>query len=132
MSSPAFWRDNASPVARKLKGKKMLAGKIEAEIIKAQGYRKHENKGVYIPVTEIPAGDVYCPKTRQVLLLIATHDSGQMGGCVLIREIKIGDEHIKGPGNVSKALGITDGKVHGSTEWIDDDTFRLRVEGFIK
>lgn len=100
--------------AKSLVGQKLVVGNREAEIVSAKGYSRKENEDpLYAPILDLEPGQVYCPRFRgAILLLIACNDGVSRGGCILVKEVRIGDEIHKGPGRVTAALGITE---HGTT-----------------
>ncbi len=125
-----FWKKSPKKVAQDLSGKVVKHGKIRAVIKKAQGFSRKENQaGIYEPLLEMEPGGIYLPWNRAILFLIATHDRGAPGGCVLIREIEIKGVLYKGPQKVAEQLHIN--KTHlwmkGATRWLDDTTFEILI-----
>ena len=127
-----FWQGQPKAVARSLLGKSLICGDTEAVILKAAGYSRAQNEGdgLYRPLIELPPGAVYCPRRRNaVLLLIVTADGKESGGCVLMRTVEVGGVIYDGPGRVTNRLGLNEHGTSGRTEWLDDDTFVVRIEG---
>ena len=126
--NPGFWEQDPKRVAVDLLGRVMQVGELFATILEARGYAREENSGLYGPVLTLSSGSVYCPRRHNTLLvLIATHDQGAPGGCVLIREVEIDGVLYKGPGKVSASLGIDRHGVSGSTAWLDEEAFRIEM-----
>ncbi len=124
-----FFEQEPKAVAQALLGKVMIVGDVKAAILEAKGFRRATNTGIYEPVTQMPAGDVYCPRVRNsIIILLATHDRGQIGGCVLIRVAEVEAVIYDGPGKVAERMGITVPKTSGKAKWIDEDTFVIGLD----
>jgi len=124
--NPGFWEQNPKKVAVDLLGRVMQVGQLFATILDAEGYTREQNTGLYTPVVSMEPGSVYCPRRHNtVLLLLATYDQGERGGCVLVREVEIDGILYKGPGKVTACLGIDQHGMVGNTTWIDEEVFRV-------
>ena len=120
-----IWENNPSDVARALQGKTMVFDSGEMTILLADGYPRSENtqNGLYAPILTADPGTIYCPRHRNALLiLIATHDQGEPGGCVLIRAAEVGGHIYRGPGRISSRIQLDTHGMTGSTKWLDEDT----------
>ncbi|GEM_PF-3061740 len=104
-----------SSFAALIKGRRIKTTSSEIEIVEAVGYSRKDNSSpLYESILDVPAGTVYCPRYRGgILVLIACHDTGRPGGCVLLRKAKANGRIISGPGHVAEALGITIQKTKG-------------------
>lgn len=111
-------------------GKRLVVGGRVAWVLRAKGFSRVQNDGgVYRPVMEMDPGQVFCPRMRNaILILVACYDGGKPGGCVLIDEIEIGGEIVKGPGRVSDALGLQEAKAVGQIRE-DGCDLVLEIEG---
>ncbi|MDP3735104.1 MAG: DNA-3-methyladenine glycosylase [bacterium] len=130
--SVSIFAHNTGEVAKNLIGMTMVVGKLDAVILEAKGYSRSDNEkdGLYRPLLDMNPGEVFIPPRRRgvSLILIATHDRGRPGGCVLIRAGEINGAVFDGPGKLSRALGINM-PAEGTTEWLDEDRFRLVLRG---
>lgn len=104
-----FWQKDVREVATELIGKTLVVNGVTAEIVKAQPFRRKANEGaLYSAMLTMAPGLLWCPNLRgTILFLVTALDKSNRGGCVLLREIKVGDEVVKGPGRVTKRLGVT-------------------------
>ena len=118
-----FWRQQPQTVAQAMLGKLLVVGETEGWVLRTEGSPRAKNAtGIYKPMLEMAPGDVYCPRTRNsILLLIVTQDGVDIGGCVLIRSAEIGGTTFDGPGKVTEAFGITVPRVSGTAEIGEDD-----------
>lgn len=114
------------PLAKELIGRTMVVGSHRVTIMDAKGYPKSDNDtGVYKPVVDMKPGEVFVPRHRNAFLfLIACKDGENTGGCVLVREIEMGGQLIKGPGMVTQALGI---QTHAATGRINEREIELSL-----
>jgi 3-methyladenine DNA glycosylase Mpg len=125
-----FWQEDPKEVAQKLLGKTMVFKNTRGIILKAEGFRRKTNTGIYKPIAEMAPGGVYCPRVRNsIIILIATFDNGRPGGCVLIKAAKIKNEVYNGPGKVAEQMGIVEPRSTGQAKWIDKDTFAIHLDG---
>lgn len=124
-----FWKQDPQPAAQRLLGKLLIVGSTEAWVLRTEGFSRSQNStGIYKPILSMPPGDVYCPRSRNsILLLVVTQDGSDTGGCVLIRAAEIGGVVFEGPGKVTEALGITEARTCGKAELADDDTVVLHL-----
>ncbi len=104
----SIFEQNHKAAARSLVGKVIKVGAVEVTILSAEGYPMAENnRAPYTPVTTMKPGSVFCPRHRGgLLVLVACHDGGAPGGCVLIRKARVNGQLVNGPGRVAAALGI--------------------------
>lgn len=124
-----LWEQQPQDAAHGLLGKTLIVGNYEATVLVADGYPRSENttNGLYGPILEAVPGTVYCPRHRNsVLLLIATHDQGEPGGCVLIRAAEVQGVIYRGPGRVSERLELREHGTTGVASSIDEDTFLVK------
>lgn len=122
----SFWEREPSTVARSLLGLGLGVHGKEAVILHATPYeREEQERGLYKPMLAMQAGDVYCPKLMQsVLLLITTGKGRTLGSCIRIDDIELDGSRYQGPGRVSDALRIVTAKAKGRAQVVDP----LRVE----
>lgn len=120
--SQSFWGRDPKDVALDLSGLTLRVGNKKAIIFNATPYdRSEQQRGLYKPMLEMAAGDVYCPKLMtSVLLLITTGTGETLGSCVRIDDIQIGGIRHEGAGRVTAALGITTAKSRGVARIVDD------------
>ena len=124
-----FGQQGPETAAKKLIGKMMIYGNTHAKILEAEGYPPMKKKrGVYHAILRMKPGDVYVPEFRNSLLLIIVVN----GGRILIRSVEVGGAVVKGPGRVTKALGMTQTRARGSAHWIGGDTFEVRFSNNLK
>ncbi len=104
----AFFEQGFAAVAAGIVGQSLtLLNGVVITVLKAQGFDRASNLKGYKGVVGLPSGSVHLhPSMGHTLILIATKDGSGRGGCVLIQEVRIGSKEVKGPGNVSKALGL--------------------------
>lgn len=114
--SQSLWENRASDVAVALKGRSLQVGSQEAVVLQASAYgRSEQERGLYRPMLDMKAGDIYCPRIRNTIMLcIVTGQGRTLGGCVRIDGIEINGARHTGPGAVSGALGITVPRSKGS------------------
>lgn len=104
----AFFDQGFAAVAAGLVGQelRLLNGTV-LTVVRAKGFDRENNRKGYSGVLSLEPGSVHLhPSMGHTLILIATRDGNEPGGCVLIQEARIGGKVVKGPGNVSKALGL--------------------------
>jgi len=124
--NPGFWEQDHKKVAVDLLGRVMQVGQLFSTILDAEGYAREQNSGLYAPVVSMEPGSVYCPRRHNTMLfLLVTHDRGERGGCVLVREVEIDGILYKGPGKVTASLGIDQHGMVGNTTWINEEMFRV-------
>lgn len=118
-----FWQQDPKTVAKNLIGKMMICGDTRAKILEAEGYPPMMKKrGVYHAILRMKPGEVYLPEFRNSILLIIVVS----GGRILIRSVEIGDVVAKGPGRVTKALGIVQKRARGTAHWVGRKAFEVR------
>lgn len=116
-------------LAKALLGRTIVVESRNVVILEAKGFSRKENDaGIYKPIVFLQPGQVYCPRSRNaILLLIACKDGMDIGGCVLVRAIEVDGAVVEGPGRVSDALGITDAKAQGLVRELPDGTLTLEM-----
>lgn len=121
---------NYKDLAKRMIGKTLIAGQINAVILDAAGYALAENEkdGLYRPMLGMRAGDLYTPRRRNAILtLVVCNDRGLAGACVLIRAIEINGQVVEGPGKVSQALGFTKPKDPGHLEELEGGALEIKM-----
>ncbi len=125
----ALFALNHRELARELMGMRLIVGASTVTILEAEGYSKKQNADpLYRPLLEMPAGSVYCPRRRNAILtLVACHDGGAPGGCILLRAVEIDGAVVQGPGRVSDTLGIVTHAQQGTVVVHTEDMIELRL-----
>lgn len=120
--STSFWARSASGVAKSIAGMALRIGHHEAVILHASAYERDEpERGLYKPMLEMKAGDVYCPRLmNSILLCIVTGKGKSIGSRVRIDEIELRGVRFEGPGRVTDALGIVTANARGLAQIVDD------------
>jgi len=108
-----------------------LPGNRTMIVREAEPFRRNQNEsGAYRAIVEMEPGTVYAPKQMaSCLLLVAALDHGVKGGCVLVRGIEMDGAEIRGPGRVTKAIGIHEHRTSGMLETLPNGRLRLTIEG---
>lgn len=126
----SLWENLASDVAVSLKGRTLRVGFQKAVVLKASAYgRAEQERGLYRPMLDMKAGDVYCPRIRNTIMLcIVTGQGRTLGGCVRIDGIEINGARHTGPGAVTGALGITVPRSKGSARIVGARDVELSLD----
>lgn len=103
-----FFDQSFAAIAAGLVGQecKLLNGNVFT-ILEAEGFARESNLKGYTGVVDLKPGSMHLhPSMGHTLILIATKDGSERGGCVLIKRARIGGKTVTGPGRISKALGL--------------------------
>ncbi|MDP3685667.1 MAG: hypothetical protein Q8R32_02445, partial [bacterium] len=103
-------------------GRTLRIGHREAVILHVSAYERDDHeRGLYKPMLEMKAGEAYCPRLMNAILLcIVTGKGKTLGSRVRIDEIELRGVRFDGPGRVTDALGITTANARGSARIVDD------------
>jgi hypothetical protein len=115
-------------LADKLPGKILHAPNGRTFTIgQAEGYSREENDvPLYRPILEMEPGRTYFPRRRNAILFLIACKGG---GCVLIRELRVQDGIISGPGAVSEAVGVDTPNTEGTVVELGNGDLRLKLSG---
>jgi hypothetical protein len=106
-STKEFFTRNVKTVAKDLIGYKIKYGELEAEITKTDPYQGIAKSAHKKENFRQEPGYVWTNNRRgHIMLNINAYDTTL--SCILINGVKINETRIKGPGNVTQALGIDD------------------------
>ncbi len=104
----AFFDQGFAAIAAAIVGQRLtLLNGTVITVLKAKGFDRASNLKGYTGVVGLPSGSVHLhPSMGHTLILIATKDGSEPGGCVLVQAARIDGKVVDGPGKVSKALGL--------------------------
>ena len=106
-----FFSRTAGTVARHLVGKTVVChpgpASVTAVIVEAEAFEDGADAGVIRKGMLYGPGVIFVMSHRGHLYLNVGTEAAGKASCVMVRSILVGKELVKGPGKVSKRLGIT-------------------------